>query len=869
VRAESSSWLDRYGTSPAAHIGYWVAFVVILGMGYTLYVATDQASKSTALVNDTLDVLQGIARIGESVSRAEAAQRGYLLTGTERFLTDRDKALADLSREAQKVRFLTRDASEQQARISALEGLIAERVAIMHRSVEVRQTQGLEAIASRSGSGVGQGATQRIAELTESMRRAEVDRLEARRATEALRHERILHTLVIAVLLSVTLIVPGYVGFIKQARARFMAERRLLDMAESIPGAVYQLRRLRDGTLRYEFLSGGTPNVRRVSREAALTDAKVVFDSILDEDRPELLAAMREAEEKLRPLEHDYRVRDGDGHVHWIHSSAAPLRQPDGSILWTGHWSDITDKKSMENALVEAKEAADVANRAKGTFLATMSHEIRTPMNGLLGMLELLALTKLDAEQRRTLDVIRKSARSLLRIIDDILDFSKIEAGKLEVRPEVTTVDRIVEGTVNLYAGNASSKGLSLRSSLDRRVWPAVVVDPLRLQQILNNFMSNAIKFTDHGHVEIRTELVERSEDRQVVRFSVIDTGAGMSVEEQERLFQPFTQLRHSTTRASGGTGLGLSICRRLAELMGGHVFVVSAPGKGTNMSVTLSMPIVSGIAEESQEAQRNATAGIGSRRSPPPKDEAEREGTLILLVDDHPINRMVLERQVATLGYSAEVAADGLEAISAMKSRRHGLVITDCNMPKMDGFELARRIRDDEAGRESSRVPIIACTANAMGGEAQRCIDAGMDDYIAKPVGLSDLASMLDRWLPIPPAAHHAAAEVAPFDRSFLHAYSGGDPELERRLLSEFRKSSASDAAALELALSRQDAAEAAHALHRMRGASRTLGAGDLAAMCERLERASRDNDLGTVRAHIGAFRGELDRLMTFIGHP
>src|SRR6185369_9257912 len=177
-------------------------------------------------------------------------------------------------------------------------------------------------------------------------------------------------------------------------------------------GAVYQLRRLRDGTLRYEFLSGGTPTVRRVSREAALTDAKVVFDSILDEDRPELLAAMREAEEKLRPLEHDYRVRDGDGHVHWIHSSAAPLRQADGSILWTGHWSDITDKKSMENALVEAKEAADVANRAKGTFLATMSHEIRTPMNGLLGMLELLALTKLDAKQRRTLDVIRKSARS-------------------------------------------------------------------------------------------------------------------------------------------------------------------------------------------------------------------------------------------------------------------------------------------------------------------------------------------------------------------------------------------------------------------------------------------------------------------------
>ena len=279
-------------------------------------------------------------------------------------------------------------------------------------------------------------------------------------------------------------------------------------------------------------------------------------------------------------------------------------------------------------------------------------------MNGVLGMLELLSLTKLDSEQRETLEIVRESGTSLQRIIDDILDFSKIEAGKLEVHPEAASVESVITATRDIFAGNASSKGLLLTGSADPRISPALMVDPMRLRQILNNFVSNALKFTAKGRIEIRGELVARTDREQRVRVSVTDTGIGISAEDQGRLFQPFVQANGETALRFGGTGLGLVICQRLATMMGGTIAMVSELGVGTTMTLELSLPLADPqeLRADNPVSHADFLRTMTLRRRAPNPARAEGEGTLVvLLADDHPTNRSLIVRQIHTLGYAAE----------------------------------------------------------------------------------------------------------------------------------------------------------------------------------------------------------------------
>ena len=564
---------------------------------------------------------------------------------------------------------------------------------------------------------------------------------------------------------------------------------------------------------------------------------------------------------------HEERMRP-DGTV--LDVRGAPL--PDGGFV--RFYTDITERKRAERALAEAKETAVQANRAKTSFLATMSHEIRTPMNGVLGMLELLSLTRLEAEQRATLNTARESARSLLGIIDDILDVSKIEAGRLELRPEPSSVADAVESVYLVYSVAASAKSLLLMRTVDPRLSPALVVDPLRLRQILNNFTSNALKFTVEGHVEIRAELVARQGDRETVRFSVSDTGIGVSPENQRKLFQPFVQAEADTTRRFGGTGLGLAICRRLAEMMDGTIEMQSEVGKGTTMTFTVSLPIGDpALVRRSGpgSGQSSTVAMLRTRRASPPVAQAEAEGTLVLVVDDHPTNRSLLERQLRALGYAVESAENGVQALEAWRTGRFGIVVTDCHMPEMDGYDLTRAIRADESARPAPgrRTPVIACTANALAGEAEVCFAAGMDDYLAKPVEMLALAQALDRWLPlpgVPETAPAAPAVASPVDAAALAELSGGDRSVERDILREFRAANDSDALALEEALGRRHLADVVRAAHRIKGASRMVGARDLAAVCAAIEQSGRAEDLSAVLAQEDAFRAELTRLNAYL---
>ncbi len=535
---------------------------------------------------------------------------------------------------------------------------------------------------------------------------------------------------------------------------------------------------------------------------------------------------------------------------------------------------DISERKRLMADLTRARDEAQSANRAKSSFLATMSHEIRTPLGGLMGMLELLSMSPLADEQRETLETASDSGRSLLRILNDILDWSKIEEGKLELAPQATSIAGLVADVANTYVHVASGNGVTVAQQVDARLSPALMVDPLRLSQILNNFMSNAIKFSKRGgQVELRVELIERREGAEDVRFSVKDTGIGIDPQAQSHLFQSYGQASADTARMYGGTGLGLAICRRLADLMDGRIDVASEPGRGSTFSITLTLP----VARTGVEPRRGqATIAAAASAWPLVHGAAAADAPLVLVVDDHPVNRKLLARQLGLLGLRVETAQDGKEALPLWRDGRYALVITDCHMPQLDGYELTYAIRGIEADQARARTPIFAWTANALADEIERCAAAGMDELLVKPADLVQLKRMLEKWLPTAaqaapdqpeaPPAPQAAAAPPPLDLTHLTAMCGGDSAAVRENLLEFRRTNDQDAVQLRQAVAQDDLARVAHATHRMLGSSGIVGAQDLARACRYINHASRAGDSETVAEGMQALEREVQRLNAYI---
>jgi signal transduction histidine kinase/CheY-like chemotaxis protein/HPt (histidine-containing phosphotransfer) domain-containing protein len=497
--------------------------------------------------------------------------------------------------------------------------------------------------------------------------------------------------------------------------------------------------------------------------------------------------------------------------------------------------------RTRTRELGEARRVAEDANRAKSTFLASMSHEIRTPMIGVTGMLEVLGRTELTDAQRQMVATAETSAHSLLQIIGDILDFSKIEAGRLELAPSTFELPPLVAGAAETFMPIAAGKGLLLTWSVDERLADAHIGDPLRLRQIISNFLSNAVKFTEVGGIDVAARVLENGDGAQTVELAVVDSGIGVSAEQQRRLFEEFAQADAATARRFGGTGLGLAICKRLAVLMGGEVTMQSEPGVGTTMRLTVPLPVGDPAAVE-------PAAGSASvprvARPKPSREEAEREGSLLLLVEDHPVSRRVLTQQLDVVGFHADGAQDGQEAFELFLTGRYGLVLTDLHMPRMDGYELARAIRRHEQDTGAARTPIITLTADVMKGEPERCLAAGMDDFAAKPTTIQVLAAKLQRWLPQLdwPAASQPAVEQngAGFGGAALDDLTGGDEQLLISVMRDFVSATNADVDALAEAIGAQDHARVRRSAHRIVGASRIVGAVELAALATQLEQAA-----------------------------
>lgn len=542
--------------------------------------------------------------------------------------------------------------------------------------------------------------------------------------------------------------------------------------------------------------------------------------------------------------EHDEYLRNyrSSGVPHIIGNGREVLGQrKDGSIFpielavsemrvgrerrFTGLVRDITRRKKSAELLQQAKEKAEQANRAKDIFLANMSHEIRTPLGGMLGMMELLSLGALSEAQRDTLQTARESGENLLRVLNDILDWSKIEEGKLRISLQPMRLPTLLNQVLNNYQALADKKDLRLElvvASDDRTEYWA---DSLRLAQILNNLVSNALKFTQAGTVSLRAEVLQRDATSAEICLVVQDTGVGIAADVQQRLFQNYGQGSDETARLYGGTGLGLAISSRLAALMGGEMSMESVVGQGSIFALTVRLPLANAVAivPSTQRPLVHPLAPISPLMT-------QSASLPLLVVDDHPINRKLLSRQLAQLGLVVVVADSGRVALAKWRSESFSVVITDCHMPEMDGYQLTQHIRAIEQQENRSHTPVIAWTANALPAQKQQCFESGMDAVLTKPTDLVQLQTVLSPWL------SQVQSPDAAVDFTVLQNIAL-NPADQAELLLEFQTQNRLDAQDLQQAMQVGQHEAIRRAAHRIKGASRMVGARALEAMCADIE--------------------------------
>ncbi|PLX99193.1 MAG: hypothetical protein C0622_10790 [Desulfuromonas sp.] len=433
------------------------------------------------------------------------------------------------------------------------------------------------------------------------------------------------------------------------------------------------------------------------------------------------------------------QIRTADGNLRDVVCKKAVFRNSKGEIAGiVGAILDITKQREVQEYLLAAQKAADDANRLKREFLANMSHEIRTPMNGVIGMAEILCMTELTPDQKKYVNLIRAGSTNLLAIINDILDFSKIESNRISLMNKPFSLRSVVDRSVSSVLGDAEKKRLTLDVHYDPDVADLFIGDAGRLSQVLLNLLSNAVKFTSTGGVRVSISSVDGGVRKTTLNFCVVDTGIGIHYDSLHKLFTPFTQVDGSLSRKFGGTGLGLSISKKLIELMGGRIEVESVEGKGSTFCFDLPvMPV-----EQSSDDVKMQAPQAKPALTHQPKN------CRLLLVEDNQINREAMSLLLKRLGYQVTSAQTGGRALELLRQQNFELVLLDCMLPDLSGYQVTREIRNPSAGYKNSNIPIVAITGQAMNGDRERCLESGMNDYLAKPITHEQLTGVLSRWL-------------------------------------------------------------------------------------------------------------------------
>ncbi len=530
--------------------------------------------------------------------------------------------------------------------------------------------------------------------------------------------------------------------------------RRLRGLAETVPGALFQLERSAEGDLRFGYVSEAVLTLLGADAAALTRDAQRFFACVHADDRDAVRTSLQHSAQTGQPWQHEFRTAGeaglGAGLQRWMYANAVAQSDPGGKVVWHGFLTDVSRQRrdagelqrhrfhleelvqARTVELAQASEAALAASRAKSAFLANMSHEIRTPLNAIIGLNHLARRDVTDPRQAERLDKVGEAAEHLLAIVNQVLDLAKIEAGKLTLDIGEFSLGELLRGVHGMQIPHAAAKGVMLGLEL-----PAALDgcrlrgDRQRIAEILLNFLGNAVKFTERGSIRLSVRSFLRTRDGMALQFEVVDTGIGIAPQALLRLFDEFEQADTSTTRRYGGTGLGLAICRRLALAMGGEVGVRSTLGEGSVFWLALTLPEVEPTpCEPAQDVMLPLPAPAFA-------------GQRVLLVEDNEVNQEIAAAMLHALGLQVDVAANGEEALAKAGDTPYALVLMDVQMPVLDGIETTRRLR----ARGWTR-PIIAMTANAFAEERRRCLAAGMDEHLPKPVSMAQLHAVLARWL-------------------------------------------------------------------------------------------------------------------------